>query len=133
MRMLLAIACVACGGPPATPPHDATTEFTFAGAYTLDSTITSALVGSASYSTGQTIHVDRSFSSYAEAQGSSLTVTIVSGPDTGAFAITPDCPYSCGDVLSVSLSATVSWEAGPIVTDDSGYCGGGGSACGFAD
>src|SRR5580704_17472894 len=77
MRMLLAIACVACGGPPATPPHDATTEFTFAGAYTLDSTITSALVGSASYSTGQTIHVDRSFSSYAEAQGSSLTVTIV--------------------------------------------------------
>ncbi len=108
MRSLFAIACVACGGP-STTPRDATSEFTFAGAYVLDSTVTSALVGSASYSAGQTIH-DLEFSSYTEALGSALTVTITSGLDTGAFVITPDCPYSCGEVLSVSLSATVSWE-----------------------
>jgi hypothetical protein len=130
------VACMACTGKTPSPP-DAATSFMFTADYSLDSTITSATVGSASYASGQTIHFQMTYPSYTVAQGSAMTMTVTAGSDTGALTITPACPDSCGDALAVvSYSATVSWEGQPIVTVDSGYCsmpGGSGSACGFAD
>jgi hypothetical protein len=129
-------ACAACGGQ-TTPALDAATSFTFTADYTLDSTITSALLGSASYASGQTIHFALTYPSYAAAQGSAMTMTVAAGSDTGSVTITLACPDSCGDALTiVSYSATVSWQGEPIVTVEGGYCSapaGSGSACGFAD
>ena len=112
-------------------------ELTFTADYALDSTITSASVGSASYASGQTVHFELTYPSYGAAQGSATTMTIAAGSATGSVTITPARPDSCGDALTiVSYSATVSWQGQPIVTVDGGYCsapGSSGSACGFAD
>jgi hypothetical protein len=136
VKWLVVLMCAACGGPMSAPP-DASTSFTFTADYMLDSTITSAIVGSASYATGQTVHFELTYPSYAAAQGSATTMTVAAGSATGSVTITPACPDSCGDALTiVSYSATVSWQGQPIVTVESGYCsmpGGSGSACGFAD
>jgi hypothetical protein len=134
--LLVGIACAACGSPTTTQP-DAQSSFTFTADYMLDSTITSAVVGSASYTSGQTIRFELTYPSYAAARGSAMTMTVISGSDAGSVTVSPVCPDSCGDALTiVSYSATVSWEGQPIVTVDGGYCsmpGGSGSACGFAD
>ncbi|HEY3801670.1 MAG TPA: hypothetical protein VGL61_03650 [Kofleriaceae bacterium] len=136
MKWLVVIMCAACGGQMAAPP-DASTSFTFMADYTLDSTITSAIVGSASYATGQTVHFELTYPSYGAAQGSATTMTVTAGSATGSVTITPACPDACGDSLTiVSYSATVSWQGGPIVTVEGGYCsapGSSGSGCGFAD
>jgi hypothetical protein len=115
---------------------DAPTAFAFTGDYALDATITSATVGSASYAGGDTIHVVLDFASYAASQGSGLAVLVVSGVQTGAFAITPQCPSPCThDVTTEMLSANVTWStSGPIVTPIDGTCmTADGSGCGFAD
>jgi hypothetical protein len=112
---------------------DAPSSFTFTADYILDSTITSANLGSASYSGGQTIHVDRTFASYAASQGSGLAVVVTSGTNTGAFAITPSCPSGCTNASAEMLDADVSWQGGVIVTDESGSCDSPGNACGWAE
>jgi hypothetical protein len=134
--LLVGIACAACGSQTTAQP-DAQSSFTFTADYMLDSTITSAVVGSASYTSGQTIHFELMFPSYAVAQGSAMTMTVTSGSGAGSVTVTPACPDSCGNALTiVSYSAIVSWQGEPIVTVESGFCsmpGGSGSACGFAD
>ncbi|HEX4454208.1 MAG TPA: hypothetical protein VH143_25265 [Kofleriaceae bacterium] len=132
--ILLVIACGACGGSsPAPASDDAASSFTFTADYVLDSTITSASVGSASYSGGETIHISLEFTSYAASQGSGLPVLVVAGTETGAFAITPSCPVGCTDASDERLDAEVSWQGGVIVTDLSGDCDSRSNVCGWAE
>jgi hypothetical protein len=131
--LLLVTACGACGGTSPSPASDAATSFTFTADYALDSTITSAQIGSASYNAGETIHIDLEFASYAASQGSGLAVLVVSGTDTGAFAITPSCPVGCTNASGEMLDAEVSWQGGVIVTDVGGSCDSPGNACGWAE
>ena len=101
----------------------------------LDSTITAAYLGSASYGSGETIHVEIVFASYAASQqGSGLAVQVVSGSDTGGFAIKPDeCLGVCANAHGETLSASVGWANEVIVTDEGGYCDSPGNSCGWAD
>jgi hypothetical protein len=137
MRFAVLVACAACSSSPATtpPPPDAPVPFTFTGDYKLDSTITSAQLGSASYASGATIHVELEFVSYAASQGSGLAVLIVSGMQTGAFAITPQCPSPCSqDPSTETITATLSWVAsGPELDDVEGSCVSGSNGCGWAE
>jgi hypothetical protein len=135
VRWVLAVACVACSSTTTAPASpDATVPFSFTGDYKLDATITSALVGSASYATGDTIHVALDFPSYAAAQGSGVAVLVTSGPQTGVLAITPMCPSDCPDDPSTeTITATLSWASGPQLEDFEGMCRDAGSGCGWAD
>jgi hypothetical protein len=139
MRGLFAIALVACGSssshtPADAPPIDAPRQFTFTAGYMLDSTITSATLGSANYTSGNTIKVDLVFASYAASQGAGLTVQVVAGSNSGSFAIVPDCTSSCPNAFGEELDAIVSWANEVIVTDEGGFCDAPGSnGCGFAD
>lgn len=133
--VLLVMVCSACGSssPPPSPSTDAgTTSFTFTADYVLDSTITSASVGSASYIGGETIHVDLDFASYAAAQASGLAVLIIAGTQTGSYTITPSCPVECTNASGETLDAEISWQGGVIETDLSGSCDSPGIACGWA-
>jgi hypothetical protein len=129
------VLMAACSSAPATTTPDATVPFTFTGDYKLDSTITSAQVGSASYASGDTIHVELELASYAAAQGSELAVLIVSGTQTGAFAITPQCPSPCSqDPSTETITATLTWVAsGPELDDFEGNCVSGSNGCGWAE
>jgi hypothetical protein len=135
VKSLLAIACVACSSSPTTPPIDASTTFTFSANYTVDSTVTSVVVGGSSYSAGDTILLQPTYPSYEAAEGSAITMTVTAGSDTGSATITPDCPVSCGgDLVAATLSATVSWQGQPVITVNYGHCVRvGGSGCGFTD
>ena len=128
------MVCAGCthASPSAVQP-DAASSFTFTADYVLDSTITSALVGSASYIGGQAIHVDLDFESYAASQGSGLAVLVTAGTDTGVFAIKPSCPSGCTNASAEMLDADVSWQNGVIVTDESGSCDSPGNSCGWAE
>jgi hypothetical protein len=129
------ITAVACSSRQTAPSPDASIAFTFSGDYTVDATITSAYVGSASYASGDTIHVELDFPSYAASQGSGLAVLIVSGTQTGAFAITPQCPSPCSqDPSTETITATLSWVAsGPELDDVEGNCVSGSNGCGWAE
>ncbi|HEX4455207.1 MAG TPA: hypothetical protein VH143_30310 [Kofleriaceae bacterium] len=136
MRFAVLVACAACSSTPtASPTPDAPVPFTFTGDYKLDATITSADVGSASYASGDTIHVDLDFPSYAASQGSGLAVVVVSGTQTGVFAITPQCPSPCSqDPSTETITATLSWAAsGPELDDFEGNCVSGSNGCGWAE
>ncbi len=139
MRVAIALALVACGtsstsAPADAPPIDAPRQFTFTAGYALDSTISSATLGSASYASGDTIKVDLVFASYAASQGSGLTVQVAAGSDTGSFVIVPSCPPGpCSNAFGEELDAIVSWANEVIVTDEGGYCDSPGNACGWAD
>jgi hypothetical protein len=130
--ILLVLVCGACDASSPSPASDAATS-TFTAAYMLDSTITTASVGSASYSGGQTIHVDLQFASYAASQGAGLTVLIVAGTQTGSYTITPNCPPGCTNASGEMLDAEISWQGGVIETDLGGGCDSPGNACGWAE
>ncbi|HEY1817414.1 MAG TPA: hypothetical protein VGL61_09555 [Kofleriaceae bacterium] len=132
--VILMIMCGACGGVGSPSTSDAApSSFTFEADYVLDATVTSAYVGSASYSTGQTIHVDLEFASYAASQGSGLAVLVVAGSESGAFAITPNCPVGCTDASHEMLEAEIGWQGRVIETDVSGSCVSAADGCGWAE
>jgi hypothetical protein len=134
--VLLVMACSACGSSspaPSTSSDAGVSSFTFTADYMLDSTITSASVGSASYTGGETIDVDLQFASYAAAHGSGLTVLIVAGTQTGSYTITPTCPMGCTNASGERLDAEISWQGGVIETDIGGSCDSPGNACGWAE
>ncbi|HEY1546180.1 MAG TPA: hypothetical protein VGG28_00100 [Kofleriaceae bacterium] len=142
MRFLIALACVACSSPavaPDAPTADAATAFTFVGDYMLDSTITSATLGSASYASGETIHEQLVFASYVAAQASPLVVDVTQGSASATFEIVAhNCLGACANASSEMVDATVSWggSAGAIITDVGGSCaalGSDGGGCGWAD
>jgi hypothetical protein len=131
--VLIWIACAACA--PAAPPRDAvSTDFAFTGDYRLDATITAARFGSASYTGGQTLHIEQVYPSYEAAQSSGLAVAVASGSATGELAITPSCPAACAGATREQLTATVTWSgsAGPIVTASEGSCESPSGGCGWA-
>jgi hypothetical protein len=64
---------------------------------------------------------------------SGLSALVVAGTETGAFAITPNCPVGCTNASSEMLDAEISWQGGVIVTDVSGSCDSPGNACGWAE
>ena len=114
MRFLfVATACAACATPAATP--DAPSGFTFTVDYTFASNITSATFGSATFTADQTLHVERSYASYAASQsGSDELVDVMAYGQTATFIVRP----WCGDCLGAGTpysdveSDTVEWPVG---------------------
>jgi hypothetical protein len=136
--VLLAIALAACGASSSHAPADAVPidgprQFTFTASYMLDSTITSASLGSTTYASGETIKVDLVFASYAASQGSGLTVQVVAGSNAGSFVIAANCPAGCTDAFGEQDDEIVSWANEVIVTDEGGSCDSPGHACGWAE
>ncbi|HEY1546181.1 MAG TPA: hypothetical protein VGG28_00105 [Kofleriaceae bacterium] len=111
---------MACSSPAVAP--DAPSGFSFTGDYTLEPNITSAAFGSAIYTGGQTIHVARTYASYAAAAGDHEVAAVTADGTTAALWIGPFCdPQFCtGTLYSDVETDTVEWagSAGVWVQGD---------------
>jgi hypothetical protein len=112
--LVVAIACVACSSKTAAPVDAYPSNFTFAGDYTLEPNITSMTLGSATVVGGQTLHVERTYDSYAAAQGdyefaevSAYGITLMMA--VGPFCDVQQCP---GTPYNDIETDTVEWASG---------------------